>query len=126
MQQPAPAKINLFLHVGARRADGFHPLQSLAVFTDLGDTLTFTPSPSLSLTLDGPFAAGLAAEPDNLVLRAARALEDRPHLRRLLPAALWGALAAFVFNDSGIVAALLLLAPPTAAVIDGILCDFSG
>jgi 4-diphosphocytidyl-2-C-methyl-D-erythritol kinase len=75
VQQPAPAKINLFLHVGARRADGFHPLQSLAVFTDLGDTLTFTPSPSLSLTLDGPFAAGLAAEPDNLVLRAARALD---------------------------------------------------
>jgi len=35
----ARAKINLFLHVGTKRADGFHPLQSLAVFTDMGDVL---------------------------------------------------------------------------------------
>lgn len=70
----ASAKINLFLHVGARRADGFHPLQSLAVFTDMGDTLAISHAPELSLVIDGPFAKGLDGEGDNLVLRAARAL----------------------------------------------------
>jgi 4-diphosphocytidyl-2-C-methyl-D-erythritol kinase len=72
--EPAPAKVNLFLHVGERRADGFHPLQSLAVFTGAGDVLRAGAASSLSLTLDGPFVAGLQAESDNLVLRAARAL----------------------------------------------------
>jgi 4-diphosphocytidyl-2-C-methyl-D-erythritol kinase len=72
--EPASAKVNLFLHVGERRADGFHPLQSLAVFTGTGDVLRADAAPSLSLTLDGPFAAGLQAESDNLVLRAARTL----------------------------------------------------
>ena len=70
--EQAPAKINLFLHVGDKRADGFHPLQSLAVFTDLGDALAVEVASSLSLTLEGPFAKGLEAENDNLVLRAAR------------------------------------------------------
>ena len=70
----APAKINLFLHVGVRRADGFHPLQSLAVFTDMGDELALAPAGELSLTINGPFAQGLDGEGDNLVLRAARAL----------------------------------------------------
>ncbi len=75
LSERASAKINLFLHVGHRRADGFHPLQSLAVFTDMGDTLSFAPADALSLKLDGPFAKGLEAEADNLVLRAARALD---------------------------------------------------
>ena len=70
----ASAKINLFLHVGDKRADGFHPLQSLAVFTAAGDDLTIDESPALSLAIDGPFATGLQGEGDNLVLRAARAL----------------------------------------------------
>ena len=70
----APAKINLFLHVGEKRGDGFHDLQSLVVFVDVGDTLAFSPSPELTLTLHGPFASGLEAEDDNLVLRAAQAL----------------------------------------------------
>jgi 4-diphosphocytidyl-2-C-methyl-D-erythritol kinase len=72
----ASAKINLFLHVGVRRPDGFHPLQSLAVFTDIGDMLTLATAPSLSLAIDGPFAPGLDGESDNLVLRAGRALGD--------------------------------------------------
>lgn len=71
----ARAKVNLFLHVGEKRADGFHPLQSLAVFPELGDALTAGPADALSLAVDGPFAAGLADETDNLVLRAARALD---------------------------------------------------
>ncbi len=74
ISEPAPAKINLFLHVGARRADGFHPLQSLAVFTSLGDRLAMDEAPALSLTIDGPFARDLDSGDDNLVLRAARAL----------------------------------------------------
>lgn len=74
IQESASAKVNLFLHVGERRADGFHPLQSLAVFTEEGDVLRAEPASVLSLAIDGPFAAGLQAEGDNLVLRAARAL----------------------------------------------------
>jgi 4-diphosphocytidyl-2-C-methyl-D-erythritol kinase len=77
IKEAAPAKINLFLHVGERRADGFHPLQSLAVFANLGDALTMEDAPELSLKLEGPFAAGLEGESDNLVLRAARALSGR-------------------------------------------------
>ena len=74
LSERAPAKINLFLHVGPKRADGFHPLQSLAVFTDLGDALAMNAAPDLSLRIDGPFAQGLDGEGDNLVLRAAKAL----------------------------------------------------
>src|ERR1700749_3898288 len=70
----APAKINLFLHVGEKRADGFHPLESLAVFVNVGDALTFERSRVLSLAIDGPFAEGLGITDDNLVVRAARAL----------------------------------------------------
>jgi 4-diphosphocytidyl-2-C-methyl-D-erythritol kinase len=72
--EQAPAKINLFLHVGAKRADGFHPVQSLAVFTCLGDVLAMEAAPDLSLTVGGPFAKGLEGEGDNLVVRAAKAL----------------------------------------------------
>ena len=72
----APAKVNLFLHVVGKRADGYHLLDSLAVFAAIGDRVAATASDSLSLSLTGPFAAGLIAEPDNLVLRAARALAD--------------------------------------------------
>ncbi len=74
ISEAAPAKINLFLHVGTRRADGFHPLQSLAVFTALGDVLEMEEAADLSLSVQGPFANGLEGEGDNLVLRAARAL----------------------------------------------------
>ena len=76
LSEAASAKINLFLHVGDKRADGFHPLQSLAVFTQLGDVLTLEPASELSLTVEGPFAKGLDGEGDNLVLRAAKALQE--------------------------------------------------
>lgn len=72
----APAKINLFLHVTGRRPDGYHLLDSLAVFGGAADSLTATPDDALSLRLTGPFGAALAADPDNLVLRAARALRE--------------------------------------------------
>jgi len=70
----APAKVNLFLEVVGRRADGYHLLQSLVAFADVADTVRALPAAGLTLAIDGPFASGLAAEPDNLVLRAARAL----------------------------------------------------
>jgi 4-diphosphocytidyl-2-C-methyl-D-erythritol kinase len=73
----APAKINLFLHVTRKRPDGYHDLQSLVAFADIGDVLTLERGTALSLTIDGPFAQGLEAEADNLVLRAARALAER-------------------------------------------------
>ncbi|MBU4135187.1 MAG: 4-(cytidine 5'-diphospho)-2-C-methyl-D-erythritol kinase [Alphaproteobacteria bacterium] len=70
----APAKVNLFLHVGPVEADGYHPLASLAAFADVGDRLTVEPAERLSLAVVGPFAGGLEGEGDNLVLRAVRAL----------------------------------------------------
>jgi 4-diphosphocytidyl-2-C-methyl-D-erythritol kinase len=73
----APAKVNLTLQVTGRRADGYHELESLVVFADVGDDLRIEPADGLTLTVDGPFAAGLAGEGDNLVLRAARALAHR-------------------------------------------------
>lgn len=72
--EPAPAKVNLALHVTGRRADGYHSIDTLAVFTDLADRLDAAPAARLSLALDGPFATGLGAGEDNLVLVAARAL----------------------------------------------------
>jgi 4-diphosphocytidyl-2-C-methyl-D-erythritol kinase len=72
----APAKVNLYLHVTGRRADGYHLLDSLIVFAGVGDTICFAPADELSLTVEGPQAAKLSAEPDNLVLRAARRLAE--------------------------------------------------
>jgi 4-diphosphocytidyl-2-C-methyl-D-erythritol kinase len=76
LQEIARAKVNLFLHVLGRRADGYHLLDSLAVFPAVGDVLAAEYAPTLSLHLTGPFGAMLATEGDNLVLRAARALAD--------------------------------------------------
>jgi len=70
----ARAKVNLFLHVVGRRPDGYHLLDSLVVFADVGDRLAASPAAGLTLAIDGPFAAGLEAGPDNLVMRAALAL----------------------------------------------------
>jgi 4-diphosphocytidyl-2-C-methyl-D-erythritol kinase len=70
----APAKINLFLHVGDKRPDDFHALESLVVFAEEGDTLECTPATELSLRVTGPFARALEGT-DNLVLKAARALD---------------------------------------------------
>jgi|APEBP8051073178_1049388.scaffolds.fasta_scaffold00325_29 4-diphosphocytidyl-2-C-methyl-D-erythritol kinase len=68
----AHAKINLCLHVTGQRADGYHLLDSLVVFAGIGDGLRATPADGLSLRITGPFAAGVPAGDDNLVLRAAR------------------------------------------------------
>ena len=71
----ARAKVNLYLHVTGKRPDGYHELDSLMVFPDLGDELSLERAAEFSLEVDGPFAAALEAEgSDNLVLRAARTL----------------------------------------------------
>jgi 4-diphosphocytidyl-2-C-methyl-D-erythritol kinase len=72
----APAKVNLYLRVTGRRPDGYHTLDSLAVFAGIGDAVAAAPADALTLDVSGPEAGALAAEPDNLVLRAARALAD--------------------------------------------------
>jgi 4-diphosphocytidyl-2-C-methyl-D-erythritol kinase len=91
VSEAAPAKVNLFLHVTGRRADGYHLLDSLAVFAGCADTIEAAPAEELSLSLAGPGANGLAAESDNLVLRAARALPRARgaalHLQKRLPVA---------------------------------------
>lgn len=75
MSEVARAKVNLTLRVLGRRADGYHELRSLVAFADVGDLLSFELADGLSLELTGPFGASLAGEEDNLVLRAARALQ---------------------------------------------------
>jgi 4-diphosphocytidyl-2-C-methyl-D-erythritol kinase len=67
----APAKINLTLHVTGQRDDGYHLLDSLVVFADFGDHLTFTPAAQTSLTVIGPFAEGVPTDSRNSVLQAA-------------------------------------------------------
>jgi 4-diphosphocytidyl-2-C-methyl-D-erythritol kinase len=73
----ARAKVNLWLNVVGRRADGYHLLDSLVAFADLADSLEASASDRLSLVVDGPAAGGLGGEPDNLVLKAARLLAER-------------------------------------------------
>ncbi|WP_298742624.1 4-(cytidine 5'-diphospho)-2-C-methyl-D-erythritol kinase [uncultured Brevundimonas sp.] len=70
----APAKVNLFLHVGPAEADGYHPLASLVTFADFGDRVSVRPAGRLSLAMEGPFAGGLEEAGDNLILKALRDL----------------------------------------------------
>lgn len=124
----AAAKVNLYLHVTGRRADGYHRLDSLVAFADIGDRITAEPAASLSLELNGPEAADLAAAgEDNLVLRAARLLADHAgitagaalHLEKNLP------VAAGIGGGSSDAAAALraLCALWRVSISDETLCD---
>jgi len=73
----APAKVNLTLHVLGRRSDGYHELESLVVFADAGDQLTFVAGAELELDVRGPTADVSGPAGDNLVLKAARLLAER-------------------------------------------------
>jgi 4-diphosphocytidyl-2-C-methyl-D-erythritol kinase len=77
LAEDAPAKVNLTLRVLGRRADGYHEIESLVVFADCGDRLTFAPGAEHSLHVQGPSAAQAGAVSDNLVLKASRALAAR-------------------------------------------------
>lgn len=71
----APAKVNLYLHVVGRRADGYHLLDTLMVFMELADRVTVSPADNLVLEADGPFARRLPQNADdNLIIRAAHSL----------------------------------------------------
>jgi len=74
----APAKINLFLHVGERRDDGYHALESLIAFAEVGDRLTLLRAREISLSIGGRFGGALSSGPDNLVIKAAHALLTSP------------------------------------------------
>lgn len=74
--EPAPAKVNLALHVRGKLPDGRHRLETIFAFCTDGDRVTAAAADHLSLQAVGPFASELGAPEDNLVLRAARALRD--------------------------------------------------
>ena len=82
MEEIAFAKINLALHVRARAPDGYHRIETLFAFAEDGDRLSVAPGEELTLDVQGPFAAGLGAAGDNLVLRAAEALRARYGVQR--------------------------------------------
>lgn len=74
--EPAPAKLNLALHVRRRRVDGYHDIETLFAFVAHGDVVTVAPAREASFRITGPFAPALTGEGDNLVLRAVAAFED--------------------------------------------------
>lgn len=83
----APAKVNLALHVTGRRDDGYHLLDSLVMFADVGDRITVERATGTKLTITGPMSDGVPATEDNLVLRAARlmGIDAKIHLEKVLP-----------------------------------------
>ncbi|MCG9963060.1 MAG: 4-(cytidine 5'-diphospho)-2-C-methyl-D-erythritol kinase [Shewanella sp.] len=72
---PAPAKLNLFLHINGRRADGYHELQTLFQFVDCCDQLEFRVTDTPELILHSTMSA-VVADNDNLILRAAKSLQQ--------------------------------------------------
>jgi 4-diphosphocytidyl-2-C-methyl-D-erythritol kinase len=104
----APAKINLTLHVTGRRADGYHDLDSLVVFAELGDEVALLPGAPAGLRVEGPYAAEVPAGSENLMARAAcliGAPDAALRLEKRLPAA-----AGMGGGSSDAAAALHLLA----------------
>ena len=75
--EAAFAKINLWLTVRGRRADGYHDLASVAVFAELSDQITAQPAPDWGLAITGPQAGQLSPSRDNLVLGAALAFAEQ-------------------------------------------------
>ena len=84
ISETAPAKINLYLHVGPLRPDGLHQLASLFVFATKGDDITIEAASELSLTIEGPFADALADLPPtkNIMWDAAQALRNATGVRQ--------------------------------------------
>jgi 4-diphosphocytidyl-2-C-methyl-D-erythritol kinase len=66
----ARAKVNLALHVLGRREDGYHDLDSIVAFADVGDSLVFSPAAEFGITVDGPFAGSLPRSEDNIICKA--------------------------------------------------------
>ena len=74
LERFAPAKVNLFLHVGRLGEDGYHPISSLMTFASIGDRVRFARAPEMTFAVEGPFAAELGDGGGNLVVRARDAL----------------------------------------------------
>ena len=74
IEEFAPAKINLALHVTGQRSDGYHLIETIVVFADVGDRLTVRDAQSDAFTICGPFAPALSGDSSNLVLDARDAL----------------------------------------------------
>jgi 4-diphosphocytidyl-2-C-methyl-D-erythritol kinase len=75
LERFAAAKVNLFLHVGPLREDGYHPISSLMTFASVGDRLRFARAPEMGFAVEGQFAAELGGDGGgNLVVRARDAL----------------------------------------------------
>jgi len=87
MREIGWAKINLALHVRARRPDGYHEIETLFAFVDGGDTIAAEIAEADTLTIDGEFAAGLSVGADNLVLRVLALLRERHGADRVPPLA---------------------------------------
>lgn len=87
MHETAWAKINLALHVRARRRDGYHAIETLFAFVDDGDAIAADISEKDALTIDGEFAAGLSADGDNLVMQVLASLRERHGADRVPPMA---------------------------------------
>lgn len=72
----APAKVNLALHITGKRADGYHLMESLVAFSDIGDEIRIEPAKNLSLSVEGKFAHLCGNVENNLVLKAAQLLQQ--------------------------------------------------
>ncbi|MFZ0267650.1 MAG: 4-(cytidine 5'-diphospho)-2-C-methyl-D-erythritol kinase, partial [Caulobacter sp.] len=89
----APAKVNLFLHVGGPDAQGYHPISSLMLFADVGDRVSLQAADALSFEATGRFGGDIPVDDGNLVVRAGDALRARlggplPPFRLILDKAL--------------------------------------
>ena len=119
---PAPAKINLSLHVGPANADSYHPVNTVCAFLDIGERVTIEgPAPDFSLKISGPSADGLKADHDNLILRGARAVAARTgaspvafRLHKMAPVA-----SGIGAGTSDGVAAMVLLNEGSPTPLDG-------
>lgn len=115
----ARAKVNLTLHVGRLISqgehEGYHPVDSLVVFADFGDELCFEAAEASGLEIAGPFAEGLEANSDNLILKAlnlARAPSQKVRLQKNIP------VSAGLGGGSANAAAVLRRFDPTQRVND--------
>jgi len=149
----APAKVNLALHVLGRREDGYHDLDSIVAFANVGDWLTFGPAEAFTVTADGPFAVALPRGADNIIARswaAAQAIAARRgrtlppvavHLEKNLPvasgigggsanaaAALKGflSIAGIEAVDAEVIAAGLSIGADVPVCLTGIACRMQG
>lgn len=76
LEEPAPAKINLALHVRGKLPDGRHRLETVFAFCTDGDRVAASPAEDISLRVKGPFSGDLGQVEDNLALKAAHALRQ--------------------------------------------------